>query len=205
MKPQIQALLSKAQAYLGVQGGSPAHQALIDAYNAVDPLPVGYAVTYSDDWCDVFVTVMGDQAGIAHLIGRECGVPRHLTWCQEQGIWLGHVWPQAGDLIFFDFGGGPASHIGIVESVDGDSETINTIEGNRPCYDARAGSVATRSEAGGASHPNGCTDAASDLDELALSVIRGDWGNGQERVERLTDAGYDAQVVQELVNEKLAS
>ena len=130
MKPQIQALLSKAQAYLGVQGGSPAHRALIDAYNAVQPLPVGYAVTYDDDWCDVFVTVMGDQAGIAHLIGRECGVPRHLTWCQEQGIWLGHVWPQAGDLIFFDFGGGPASHIGIVESVDGDSETINTIEGN---------------------------------------------------------------------------
>ena len=96
MKPQIQALLSKAQAYLGVQGGSSAHQALIDAYNAVDPLPVGYTVTYSDDWCDVFVTVMGDQAGIAHLIGRECGVPRHLIWCQEQGIWLGHVWPQVG-------------------------------------------------------------------------------------------------------------
>ena len=131
-------------------------------------------MTYSDDWCDVFVTVMGDQAGISHLIGRECGVPRHLTWCQEQGIWLGHVWPQAGDLIFFDFGGGPASHIGIVES-------------------------------GGANHSNGCVDATSDLDDLALSVIRGDWGNGQERVDRLTDAGYDAQVVQELVNEKLVS
>ena len=226
MKPQIQALLTKAQAYLGVQGGSPAHRALIDAYNAVQPLPVGYAVTYDDDWCDVFVTVMGDQAGIAHLIGRECGVPRHLTWCQEQGIWLGNVWPQAGDLIFFDFGGGPASHIGIVESVDGDSETVNTIEGNwlnqvvrrhyasddwrilgyaRPRYDARAGSVATGSEAGGANHSNGCYDTDSDLDDLALSVIRGDWGNGQERVERLTDAGYDAQVVQELVNEKLVS
>lgn len=226
MKPQIQQLLSKAQAYLGVQGGSPTHQGLVDAYNAVQPLPVGYAVTYSDDWCDVFVTVMGDQAGIAHLIGRECGVPRHLTWCQEQGIWLGHVWPQAGDLIFFDFGGGPASHIGIVESMDGDSETVNTIEGNwlnqvvrrhyasddwrilgyaRPRYDARAGSVATSSEAGGTNHLNGCSDAASDLDEVAWSVIRGDWGNGQERVDRLTDAGYDVQVVQELVNEKLAS
>ena len=74
MKPQIQDFLSNAQAYIGVQGGSPAHHALIDAYNAVDPLPVGYAVTYADDWCDVFVTVMGDQAGIAHLIGRECGL-----------------------------------------------------------------------------------------------------------------------------------
>lgn len=118
------------------------------------------------------------------------------------------------------------SHIGIVESMDGNSETVNTIEGNwlnqvvrrhyasddwrilgyaRPRYDARAGSVATSSEAGGANHPNGCGDAASDLDEVAWSVIRGDWGDGQERVERLTDAGYDAQVVQELVNEKLVS
>ena len=50
MKPQIQQLLFKAQAYLGVQGGSPAHHALIDAYNAVQPLPVGYAVTYDDAW-----------------------------------------------------------------------------------------------------------------------------------------------------------
>ena len=188
MKPQIQQLLANAQAYLGVQGGSPAHQALIDAYNAVAPLPVGYAVTYSDDWCDVFVTVMGDQAGIAHLIGRECGVPRHLTWCQEQGIWLGHVWPQAGDLIFFYA-----------------SDDWRILGYARPRYDARAGSVATGSEAGGVNHSNGCVDAASYLDEVALSVIRGDWGNGQERVDRLTDAGYDAQVVQELVNEKLAS
>ena len=131
MKPQIQALLSKAQAYLGVQGGSPAHHALIDAYNAVQPLPVGYAVTYSDDWCI-----------------------------------LGYA---------------------------------------RPRYDARAESVANGSEAGGANHPNGCSDTSSNLEDLTLSVIRGDWGNGQERVERLTEAGYDAQVVQELVNEKLAS
>ena len=110
--------------------------------------------------------------------------------------------------------------------MDGDSETVNTIEGNwlnqvvrrhyasddwrilgyaRPRYDARAGSAATSSETEGANHPNGCSDASGNLENLALSVIRGDWGNGQERVERLTDAGYDVQVVQELVNEKLAS
>jgi len=69
MKPQIQALLSKAQAYLGVQGGSPAHQALIDAYNAVDPLPVGYAVTYSDDWCD--------RTRFRHRIGQRCSRRYH--------------------------------------------------------------------------------------------------------------------------------
>ena len=41
------------------------------------------------------------------------------------------------------------------------------------------------------------------LDELARQVIRGDWGNGAERVRRLADAGYDAPVVQQRVNEIL--
>ena len=41
------------------------------------------------------------------------------------------------------------------------------------------------------------------VEELAREVIRGDWGNGSERKERLTEAGYDYNAVQELVNEKL--
>lgn len=38
------------------------------------------------------------------------------------------------------------------------------------------------------------------LDELAREVIAGKWGNGAERKERLTRAGYDAQAVQQRVN-----
>lgn len=38
------------------------------------------------------------------------------------------------------------------------------------------------------------------LEEIALEVIRGDWGNGEERCERLTEAGYDCQAVQHEVN-----
>lgn len=37
--------------------------------------------------------------------------------------------------------------------------------------------------------------------ELALEVINGMWGNGQDRVKRLTSAGYDYQAVQRKVNE----
>ena len=44
---------------------------------------------------------------------------------------------------------------------------------------------------------------AKSVSELALEVIRGLWGNGAERVRRLTQAGYDAVVVQKLVNQKL--
>ena len=42
------------------------------------------------------------------------------------------------------------------------------------------------------------------VDDLAREVIRGDWGNGQERKDRLTAAGYDYSTVQARVNEILS-
>ena len=42
------------------------------------------------------------------------------------------------------------------------------------------------------------------VDDLAREVIRGDWGNGQERKDRLTAAGYDYSTVQARVNEMLS-
>ena len=41
------------------------------------------------------------------------------------------------------------------------------------------------------------------IDTLAYEVIQGDWGNGEERKERLEAAGYDYDTVQQRVNEIL--
>ena len=41
------------------------------------------------------------------------------------------------------------------------------------------------------------------LDEIAEEVIRGEWGNGEERYRRLTDAGYNYEQVMRRVNEML--
>jgi LysM repeat protein len=43
------------------------------------------------------------------------------------------------------------------------------------------------------------------IDELANEVIQGLWGNGQDRKDRLTNAGYDYSAVQKRVNEILGS
>ena len=40
-------------------------------------------------------------------------------------------------------------------------------------------------------------------DELAAEVLDGQWGNGTDRQQRLTAAGYDYAVVQEKVNRLL--
>ena len=42
------------------------------------------------------------------------------------------------------------------------------------------------------------------IDELALEVINGEWGNGEERKNKLINAGYDYSAVQRKVNEILA-
>ena len=44
-------------------------------------------------------------------------------------------------------------------------------------------------------------DNVKDLDAVALSVLRGNWGNGEERRKKLEAAGYDYQLVQSKVNE----
>lgn len=41
------------------------------------------------------------------------------------------------------------------------------------------------------------------IDELAYEVIKGKWGNGDDRKKRLTEAGYDYSAVQKRVNELL--
>lgn len=41
------------------------------------------------------------------------------------------------------------------------------------------------------------------VDTIAKEVIRGDWGNGSDRRNRLTKAGYDPDVIQKRVNELL--
>ena len=41
------------------------------------------------------------------------------------------------------------------------------------------------------------------MDAVAYEVIQGDWGNGEERKERLEAAGYDYDAVQQRVNELL--
>ena len=40
----------------------------------------------------------------------------------------------------------------------------------------------------------------NDDNEVVRQVIRGEWGVGQERMKQLTDAGYDAERIQEKVN-----
>lgn len=52
-------------------------------------------------------------------------------------------------------------------------------------------------------YPADAPGTKKSVDAIAREVVRGDWGNGDERKQKLTAAGYDYSAVQKKVNELL--
>lgn len=210
----VKQILDKARGYLGTVQGDGKHKAIINKYNGVKPLPVGYQVKYSDDWCDAFITTLAIETGAVDIIGRECGVQRHIDIFKRLGIWVedGRITPRPGDIITFNWdqnyqsNDGFADHIGIVEKVSGG--VITTIEGNtdRACkrrtYQVGNGFIRGYARPKYASEPT-TTPGGKSNDTIANEVIAGDWSSGQDRINKLTKAGYNAKTIQNLVNQKL--
>ena len=122
----------------GCKESNGTHKPIIDIYNTLDPLPVGYKMKYTDDpWCAAFVSAVGIQAGLTDIMPCECGTGRLIDLYRKIGRWVendAHV-PQAGDLILYnwnDNGKGDnltgSSHVGIVVEVK--NGNIKIIEGN---------------------------------------------------------------------------
>ncbi|MEB8399686.1 CHAP domain-containing protein [Enterococcus casseliflavus] len=216
MGVSINTVLTEARKLIGTVMGTTAHHNIVDLYNATKPLPVGYKAKYTDDWCDITVSVIGIKAGATDLIGRECGVQRHIDIFKSKGIWIedGKATPKPGDIVVFNWddvtqpNDGWADHIGFVESVS--NGVITTIEGNygrqvkrraipvgwgyirgyaRPSYDASASS--------------GGIAGQKTIETIAKEVINGAWGNGDNRKKKLAAAGYSYDAVQKKVTELL--
>lgn len=131
-------LLNHAALYLGVEEGSSEHQAIIDRYNAHEPLAQGYEVKYDDDWCATFVSFCAIEAGLTDAIPTECGCERQIGLWQEQGRWeeTDSCLPLPGDIIYYDWdlrtlgdSTGWSDHVGIVVGTHG--PFIKVIEGNK--------------------------------------------------------------------------
>lgn len=208
-------ILTIARHYLGSAEGGSNHHHIIDTYNSKKPLPRGYAVKYTDDWCATFVSFVGIEAGVPDLYGRECGVERFIDIFKSKGIWLedGTITPQAGDIITYNWDDGTqpndgfADHIGFVESVSGG--LITTVEGNkndsvqRRTISVGAGNIRGYARpAYGASTPSTPVPGKS-ITEIAKEVINGKWGNGADRATKLSQAGYNSAAVQTEVNRLL--
>lgn len=115
-----------------------------------------------------------------------------------------------------------AGHVAVVEKII-DSNTIYTSEsgyGGSAFWNSTRRNTNGRWGLGSAYTFRGCIvnpaigkvvaptptpSAKKSVDEVAKEVIRGEWGNGDERYNRLTNAGYNYNKVQAKVNELLNS
>lgn len=209
-------IINVMRGWIGYSEANGKFKEIIDLYNSVKPLPRGYAVKYTDEWCDTTVSAAGIKAGCSDLIGRECGCEEHVKIFQSKGIWIedGTIVPQPGDIILYNWdssvqpNNGGSDHIGIVESVSG--RTITIIEGNKGEAVARRTISVGWGYIRGYARPkysaassSGSAPAAGkkSVTEIAQEVLAGKWGNGDDRKKALTAAGYDYSAVQAKVNE----
>lgn len=130
--------VAKAAAHMGAREGTAAHHAIIDRYNEHKPLAQGYKVTYTDAWCATFASEIAIEAGYTDIIPTECSCNRQIKLWQQMGRWCENdaKTPEPGDFIYYDWDDngvgdctGTTEHVGIVESVNGNSFTV--IEGNK--------------------------------------------------------------------------
>lgn len=208
-------VISQARSWLGKKESDGSHKEIIDVYNSHKPLARGYAVTYTDAWCATFVSAVAIKCGLTDIIPTECGCGQMIALFQKLGEWIENdaYVPSPGDVIFYDwqdYGNGDNTgwpdHVGIVETVSG--STITVIEGNKSNAVGRRTLQVNGKYIRGYGVPkysSGSSDSApvtptKTVDELAQEVLDGKWGNGTDRKERLTAAGYDYSAVQAKVN-----
>ena len=130
-------VVQTAESYLGCKEEDGSHEKIIDLYNSLDPLPVGYTVQYTDSWCATFVSAVAVHCGLTEIIPAECGCERQIALFQELSTWeeQDSIIPQPGDLIYYDWNmeekgecTGWADHVGIV--VGTKWPFVKVIEGN---------------------------------------------------------------------------
>lgn len=183
-------------------------------------------------WCDVFVdacflTCFGEEETLRLLCQpkKSCGAGCKFSAGYFKAKKQFDNNASVGDQIFFYDNKGEINHTGIVYKVEGGY--VYTVEGNsgnevkthryatsnkkiagygHPAWKEEAETIAdtapTKPTTEAPQKPQ--NTALKSEDEIAREIIAGKWGNGEERKQRLTEAGYNYESVQAIVNELLA-
>ena len=174
------------------------HEEVVLAYNKIKPLPVGYKISMSDDWCASFVSVVFWYC--KYIDFAECSVPRMIELAKKKGIYKNKNYnPQVGDVVIYDWDSiKDGDHVGIIIKKEDNLLTVR--EGNKSnaignrlvnkSAECISGYIAPKFE-------EETTLTYKLVDDIVDAIIRGDFGNGEERKESLY------QYFQILVNNKM--
>lgn len=187
----------------------------------------------TDSQCNVLANCVGYACGrFNEIIGAmkypslNCNAENFIERAKNTyGLEISSV-PTLGGIMVWQkgtlSGNDGAGHVAVVEKII-DSNTIYTSEsgyGGSAFWNSTRRNTNGRWGLGSAYTFRGCIvnpaigkvvaptptpSAKKSVDEVAKEVIRGEWGNGDERYNRLTNAGYNYNEVQAKVNELLNS
>lgn len=203
-------IVNQARAWLGKNEVDGSFKEIIDVYNSHKPLARGYAVKYTDEWCSTFASAVSIKCGATSIFPTECGCEKHIDLFKALDSWIEDesITPKVGDVIFYDWDDngigdnkGYADHVGIIESVL--NGVITLIEGNNSSAVRRRTIAVNGRFIRGYGRPNYTGESSKptqNIDTIAKEVIVGKWGNGIDRYNDLTNAGYNYEEVQSHVN-----
>lgn len=207
-------IVAVAKSYIGTCGGSSAHADILHYFNSVKPM--GYTAHKSDPWCAEFASACAIQAFGKAAAKKFFPLSAACTYIINKAIEM-NIWvesdkyiPEAGDWILYDWNDsgkgdnkGQPDHVGIVEYYK--AGYIHVIEGNMGAEPGKCGRRKLRIDG---RYIRGFVTPDYDRirvnkksnEDIAKEVIAGKWGNGLERKQRLTAAGYDYNKIQAIVN-----
>ena len=129
------------ESWLGWNEDNGKFKKIIDIYNGHKPLPRGYKVKYTNEWCATAVSAAFIKAGLSDIGLMECSCGRMIELYEKAGRWMENdsYVPKVGDVVMYywkdgtnfattDCTGYP-NHVGLVVGVFG--QTVKVIEGNK--------------------------------------------------------------------------
>lgn len=190
---------SFALKYKGCKQGDKKHKEIIDGYNKMKKLPRGYKVKYNDSWCATFASYVMYKCN-ANNAPYECSVPK--MWSKAKKNKQIVKTPKIDDLIIYDWGNnGTLDHVGIIYKISG--TRLYVIEGNKneKC-DTRIVNKNSSLIHGYIRVPQKTAKTPKKTNtEIAKEVIKGKYGNGEERKKTIEKLGYNYNEIQKIVNE----
>lgn len=206
-------IVNKVRSWLGKNERDGSFKMIIDIYNSNVPLPRGYKVKYTDEWCATTMAAAAIATGAKSIIPIECSCQKMIELAMNMGIWQENdsYIPRSGDIIMYDWqdngkgdNAGRPDHVGIVETCDG--TTITVIEGNKSESVARRTLKVNGRYIRGYIVPSYTYDVPTstyDIDKAADECIKGLHGSGKAREDWCNSVGLNYREVQNRINAKL--
>lgn len=216
-----QAIVDLVLSWEGRNEKSGSHRYIVDLYNSYEgPFPRGVKMQYDWSWCACTWSALAIKLGYTDIMPIEISCGELIKAAQKMGIWQendGYV-AKPADAILYDWDDsgkgdntGWPEHVGTIVEVHEDAGYYVVMEGN---YDDQ---VKKRTISINGKYIRGFitpkyTDdkvlppaqvSGKDNKTIAREVIAGTWGKGDARKKALTEAGYDYDAIQKIVNEIL--